>query len=62
VIRNNVIVFDGKLSSLKRFKDDVRDVAQGYECGIAIEGFPDLQTGDFVESYHIEKVATKLTK
>lgn len=60
LIRNNVILFDGKLSSLKRFKDDVRDVSQGYECGLAMDGFNDLKEGDIVESYRLEKVATKL--
>jgi len=60
VIRNNVVVFEGKLASLKRFKDDVREVAQGYECGLSFNGFNDLKEGDFVESYRIDKVATKL--
>ncbi len=61
VLRNNVIVFDGRLDSLKRFKDDARDVSQGYECGLALEGFKDLRVGDIVECYHLEKVATKLS-
>ena len=60
VIRNNVVVFEGKLASLKRFKDDVREVAQGYECGLSFNGFDDLKEGDLVESYRIDKVATKL--
>ncbi|MSR77531.1 MAG: translation initiation factor IF-2 [Candidatus Omnitrophica bacterium] len=61
VLRNNVVIFQGKISSLKRFKDDVRDVAQGFECGISIEGFKELQPSDIIESFRIEKVATKLT-
>lgn len=61
VLRNNVIIFQGKVSSLKRFKDDVRDVAQGYECGISLEGFNELQPSDIIESYRMEKVATKLS-
>jgi translation initiation factor IF-2 len=60
LIRNQVVLFDGKLASLKRFKDDVREVAQGYECGLALEGFNDLAEGDIVESYRIEKIARKL--
>jgi translation initiation factor IF-2 len=61
VLRDNIVVFEGKLSSLKRFKDDVREVAQGYECGVTVEGFDDLREGDVLESYRIDKVATRLT-
>lgn len=60
VIRNHLVIFDGKLSSLKRFKDDVREVAQGYECGVAVEKFDDLRERDLIEAYRIEKIATKL--
>jgi translation initiation factor IF-2 len=60
LIRNQVVLFEGKLSSLKRFKDDVREVAQGYECGVAFAGFNDLAEGDIVESYRLEKIAAKL--
>ncbi|MBN1688086.1 MAG: translation initiation factor IF-2 [Candidatus Omnitrophica bacterium] len=60
VIRDHIVVFDGKLSSLKRFKDDVRDVAQGYECGIAMDGFDDLRENDVIESYRLERMASKL--
>ena len=60
VIRNNIIVHEGKLSSLKRFKDDVREVQEGYDCGVVVEGFSNLQEGDILESYRIEKVAAKL--
>ena len=60
LIRDNMVVYDGKMASLKRFKDDVKEVASGYECGIAIEGFNDIKTGDIIESYQIEEVATKL--
>jgi translation initiation factor IF-2 len=60
VIRDHVVVFEGKLGSLRRFKDDVREVQQGYECGIGVEGFNDLKPGDIVEAYTIEKVAAKL--
>ncbi len=61
LIRNQVVVFDGKLASLRRFKDDVREVAQGYECGLALEGFGDLHEGDVLEAYRVEKIATKLS-
>ncbi len=60
LIRNQVVLFEGKLASLKRFKDDVREVAQGYECGFAFEGFNQLAEGDIVESYRIDKIAGKL--
>jgi len=60
VVRDNVVVFEGKLASLKRFKDDVREVKEGFECGVAVEGFNDIQPGDLIEAFHIEKTATKL--
>jgi len=60
LIRNGDVVFEGKLSSLKRFKDDVRDVQEDFECGIGIAGFDDLHEGDLIEAYEIEKIARKL--
>ncbi|MDA9101137.1 translation initiation factor IF-2 [Omnitrophica bacterium] len=60
VVRNQVVVYDGKLGSLKRFQDDVRDVQQGYECGIVFSSFNDLREGDIVESYRMDKIAAKL--
>ena len=60
LLRDSVVVFEGKLSSLKRFKDDVREVTEGYECGIGIENFNDIQVGDQIESYLMEKVAGTL--
>ena len=60
LVRNGEEVFEGKLSSLKRFKDDVRDVAEGFECGMTISGFDDLHEGDLIEAYDIEKIARKL--
>ena len=60
VIRDNVLVYEGKLHSLKRFKDDVREVQAGYECGLGVENFNDIKVGDIVEAYVIERVATKL--
>ncbi len=55
VVRDGIIVADDKMSSLKRFKDDQREVAQGYECGISLEKFADLQVGDIFEAYIIEE-------
>ncbi len=60
LLRDNVVLFEGKLSSLKRFKDDAREVEKGYECGMSIEGYQDIKPGDVVESYLIESVKTKL--
>jgi translation initiation factor IF-2 len=60
VLRDNVVIFEGKLSSLKRFKEDVREVQTGYECGIGVENFNDIKVGDVIEAYDVEKLATKL--
>ena len=51
LIRDGVVVYEGMVSSLKRFKDDVKEVAKGYECGVGIEGYDDMRVGDFIESY-----------
>jgi translation initiation factor IF-2 len=51
LLRDQVVVHEGKLASLKRFKDDVREVAAGYECGLALEGFQDIKQGDVIEAY-----------
>lgn len=60
IIRDNIVVYEGKIDSLKRFKEDVREVQTGYECGITIENFNDLKIGDILENYIIEKIAAKL--
>ncbi len=60
LIRNNEVVHEGKMSSLKRFKDDTKEVASGYECGIKIENFNDIQPNDIIEAYEIEEVAQEL--
>ena len=57
LLRDNVVIHQGELSQLKRFKDDVREVARGYECGLSFAGFQDLQVGDVVECYETEIVA-----
>ena len=56
LLREGVVIHNGELSQLKRFKDDVREVARGYECGLSFAGFNDLQEGDMVESFEIEMV------
>jgi translation initiation factor IF-2 len=56
VLRGGVVLHDGRISSLKRFKDDVREVQSGYECGLVVEGFGDVQVGDNMEFYRKEKV------
>ncbi len=60
VIRDSVLVYTGKLGSLRRFKDDVREVQQGYECGMSIEGYLDIKVGDVIESYEVEEIAPTL--
>jgi len=56
LLRDNVVVFEGKLSSLRRFKDDVREVASGYECGIGLENYNDVKEGDVVECFIMEEI------
>jgi len=60
LIRDNVVIYDGKLAALKRFKDDVKEVASGYECGMSIEGYNDLKVGDVFELYALREEAAKL--
>ncbi|MQA88941.1 MAG: translation initiation factor IF-2 [Gemmatimonas sp.] len=61
VIRDAVQVYEGELGSLKRFKDDVREVREGFECGLNVSNFNDIKVGDFIESYRIEEVARTLS-
>ena len=56
LLRDNVVIHKGELTQLKRFKDDVREVARGYECGLSFANFNDLREGDVVECYEIEMV------
>ncbi|GET33036.1 translation initiation factor IF-2 [Prolixibacter bellariivorans] len=60
IIRDGIVVFTGELGSLKRFKDDVKEVARGYECGLNINGYNDIKVGDFVEAFTEVEVAKKL--
>ena len=62
VIRDGTVVFDGEIESLRRFKDDVREVAEGFECGIQIAKFQDLKEGDVIEAYALERVAAELVR
>ncbi len=60
LLRDDVVIHDGTLKTLRRFKEEVREVQQGYECGMAFESYQDIQVGDRVECYEIEEVARSL--
>jgi translation initiation factor IF-2 len=60
LLRDEVVVFDGKIASLRRFKDDVKEVKSGYECGIGLENFQDIKPGDVFEAYQVEEVEAQL--
>jgi translation initiation factor IF-2 len=60
VIRDGVVIYTGKIASLKRFKDDVREVAAGYECGIRIENFQDIKVGDIIEAFELKEEKPEL--
>jgi len=60
LVRDGIQIFDGKILSLRRFKDDAKEVLSGFECGIGIDGFNDLKLGDIIEAYTQEKVERKL--
>ena len=62
VVRDSAVVFDGEIEGLRRFKDDVREVAEGFECGIQIARFQDLKEGDVIEAYALERVAAELAR
>ncbi|MDD5930759.1 MAG: translation initiation factor IF-2 [Spirochaetales bacterium] len=62
LVREGIVLFTGKISSLKRFKDDVKEVSTGYECGIGLENWQDIQVGDRLEIFEIVEVAKKLGK
>lgn len=59
LIRDGIVIFEGEIDTLKRFKDDVKEVAQGYECGITIKNFNDIKEGDIIEAYIMEEIAPK---
>ncbi len=60
LLRDSVVIYDGRISSLKRFKEEAKDCAQGLECGIKIENYNDVKMGDIIESYEIETIQTRL--
>jgi translation initiation factor IF-2 len=60
LIRDNVVVHEGKLSTLKRFKDEVKEVVAGQECGMAFENYQDMRVGDIIECYRVEEVKRSL--
>ena len=55
-----IVIYDGEIASLKRFKDDVKEVASGYECGISLEKYNDFKEGDILEAYILEEVKREL--
>ena len=62
LLRDYVQIYEGSIGSLRRFKDDVREVRDGYECGIAIDGFNDIKVGYVIECYRVEEVARTLAE
>ena len=56
LVRDGIVIHEGKISSLKRFKDDAKEVAQGYECGIGIENYNDIKEGDIIECFTMEEI------
>jgi translation initiation factor IF-2 len=60
LLRDNVVIHEGSLKTLKRFKDEVREVREGYECGMAFENYQDIQVGDVIECFEVEEVARTL--
>ncbi len=60
LLRDNVVIHNGNLAQLKRFKEDVKEVREGYECGMSFENYNDIQVGDYIECYELETIAAKL--
>src|ERR1039457_6214258 len=60
LIRDNVVIHEGKLSQLKRFKDDAKEVSAGMECGMAFENYQDMRQGDVIECYRVETIQRSL--
>ncbi len=61
LIRDDVVIYQGKIVSMRRFKDDIKEAVEGYECGIALENYKDIKLGDIIEAFTIEKESAKLT-
>ena len=62
ILRDNVVILDGEIDSLRRFKDDVKEVAAGYECGLTIKDYRDFKEGDILEVYSMEEVSTSIAE
>jgi translation initiation factor IF-2 len=60
LLRDNVVIYDGELDSLKRFKDDIKEVKSNFECGLSIKNYNDMKAGDQIEVYELVEVARKL--
>ena len=60
LLRDNVVIHEGRLKTLKRFKDEVKEVRESYECGMAFENYDDIKIGDFIEAFETEEVAREL--
>ena len=60
LVRDGIVVYEGRIGSLRRFKDDVKEVASGYECGIGIEGYQDIKEGDVIEAFEVREVARSI--
>ena len=56
IVRDNIVIFEGEIDTLKRFKDDAKEVAKGYECGITIKNFDDIHVGDVIEAFIMEEI------
>lgn len=56
LVRNGIVIYEGRLSSLKRFKDDAREVASGYECGITLENYNDIKEEDVIEAFQVVEI------
>ena len=60
LLRDNVVIWEGKMSSLRRFRDDVKEAATNYECGIGLENYNDIKPGDVIEAFEMESIKTTL--
>lgn len=60
LVRDGIVVHEGKIASLRRFKDDTKEVQHGYECGIGIAGYNDIKDGDVIECYYLEEIRPEL--
>jgi len=60
VLRDSMVIYEGNVGSLRRFKDDVREVQSGFECGIGVENFNDVKVGDVLETYHLVETSRTL--